>query len=455
MTTSSQPGAASAPGPAASPARSPSPGASGAAAAMPASATTSTAPMTVPAAMPTTAWHPAGDPAAAPAGGGQTAGVPSTMPRDLRRLRAAAPIACALTGIAASGFLGTTGLQASPVATTQQLAHATQAKQAFQRADLAAAQIVAGRALGATPTNRTTYDESIRSVGSSLVAAADAAPGAQSLTDAAAGLTAYTAAVERAIAAPAKSATAVNDYLRAAQTARNDVLAPIDRVAADGLERLSGGGGAASRPGGILLVLLIGGGSTIGLGMASWWLARKTHRIINPGLAVATVMTAGLTFFTLVPSARPGYQAGGAVEEAKSVAALRDNAYAARAAEVQRLMPGTDTAEAERVWQERRTDVARGLRTGLAGPWAAYSELHGTLAAADTPAERAEAMAGSGEAFDTFMDAVDRQAAASQRRVDQAVTQPATITAGVALAAGLSAAALAWAGVGRRLEEYR
>lgn len=441
MTTPSAQGAA-----AAAPAPQPAP----ATAAAPAQA--APAPHQAPA-----AWTPAGDPAAAPQATSALGRTPSTMPRDLRRLRAAAPIACALTGIAASGFLGTTGLQASPAATTRQLAHVTEAKQAFQRADVAAAEIAANRALGATAAKRSTYDDAIASVHASLVAAADAAPGAESLADAAGALTSYTAAVERVIAAPAKSTAQANDYRTAAATARDQVLGKIDQVAAADLDRLSGGGGAASRPGGTLLVLLIGGGSTLGLGLASWWLARKTHRIVNPGLAAATLITAGLTFLTLVPSARPGNDASGAVDAAKSVAALRDSAYAARIAEVDRLLPGgSDAGASEQTWQARTREVNAALRRHgqLSNSWNDYANLHPRLAAA-SPGERPNVLAASGDAFGTFMAEVDRTVEQRQQGVDQSVTQPATITAGVALGAGLLAGGLAWAGIGRRLDEYR
>lgn len=411
------------------------------------------APMPGQAAAPTPAWTPAGAPAVTAATPG--ARTPSTMPRDLRRLRAAAPIACALTGIAASGFLGTTGLQASPAATSRQLTHVTEAKQAFQRADVAAGQLVANRYLGTPTPARAAYDDAIRSVNASLVAAADAAPGAESLADAAADLTAYTSAVERAVAAPAKSAPAADDYREAAEAARTNVLGRIDQVVAADLERLSGGGGAASRPGGTLLVLLIGGGSTVGLGLASWWLARKTHRIVNPGLAAATLVTAGLTFLTLVPSARPGNDASGAVEAARSIATLRDSAYAARTAELLRLLPDADPTLAERTWQARAREVGNTLPDAdLADTWAAYTEAH-TAVTAVSPAGRSEAMATSGRAFEAFLADLDRAATDRQRRVDQSVTQPATITAGVALSAGLLAGGMAWAGIGRRLDEYR
>ncbi len=411
-----------------------------------------TAPVPTPAAATPVAWTPAGDPVATPHVATAAGRTPSTMPRDLRRLRAAAPVACALTGIAASGFLGTTGLQASPAATTRQLSHVTAAKQAFQRADVAAAEIVAARTLGGKPAARTTYDAAIRSVNTSLVAAADAAPGAEGLADAAGDLTAYTTAVERALAAPATSTAVASAYLKAADEARANVLTRMDTVATADLDRLRDGGGASSRPGGTLLVLLIGGGSTIGLGLASWWLARKTHRIVNPGLAAATLVTAGLTFLTLVPSARPGTDAGAAVNRATSVAALRDNLYAARVTELRPLLTGENTDAA---WERYHQAASRNLTADVQDDWVDYRTYHQDLRTAQGQNAKVSELARTTEAFGSIVATVDANAADAQRGLDRAVTVPATITAGVALGAGLLAGGLAWAGIGRRLEEYR
>lgn len=400
----------------------------------------------------------------------------SRMPSDLRRLRAAAPIACALTGVAASGLLGITGYEPTASSVVEQQRQIAAAQQELHRADLAAGRIVAERALRPdTPTAeldaaRSAYDRATAAAAERLVSAAGAAQAPAELTTAIRGLTSYTQLMERALVAPAASATnAADSYRQLREVASTEVLNPLSAASTTNLERLRDGGGAAGRPGGRILVLLVGGLSTAGLVAASWWLARKTHRIINPALASAAVITAGLTFLAVNPQLAIGANANNAVETARSYQSLATQVYDARRAELTGLLPGTDADAAQATWKRNsdEIDVAIGadllnrperqtqLPVAAVQAWENYQRAHTRLLAAGGAQERIGQLRAGDRELGVVLDATETANRGAADGLNDAVGRPALIGSASALAAGALAAALAWIGIGRRLEEYR
>lgn len=435
---------------------------------------------------PSPAWQPAGSvpstttSSGAPATTGSTSTTQqpaqgSRMPTDLARLRAAAPIACALTGVAASGLLGVSGYQAPAPALVSQQQHLTAARHDFLRADLAAGQLLAQRTVhpditaSQQATTRETYEQALDDAAAQLVAAAGASTPPPELATTIRGMTTYQRQVEQLLAAPASAQTtssaATHQALR--DTAATHVLDPLAQASATTMHLLAEGGGAASRPGGRSLVLVVGGLSTLGLALASWWLARKTHRIINPGLVGATVVTAGITVLALSP---PFVRdATTAINTAKDYDTAVTTVYDLRRAELNSLLPAGQ-ALSPATWStmsKQADDRLQGIRlipqstrarmaSEAAQDWGRYERAHETLTAPTTSAAtKAQQLQTGGDALSALFTAATDASQRTTADLNRAVGTPGLLWSSATLAGGIAAGALAWAGVGRRLREYR
>lgn len=438
---------------------------------------------------PATLAHPSGMPiplaagSARPVGSAlaaastQTAVQGARMPSQLRRLRAAAPIACALTGIAASGLIGVSGYEVPASSVIEQQRHVVAAQHEFSRADLAAGQIMAERVIAARPAGsseldaqRTRVTAALGTSAAEVVAAASSATSSPQLISSVRGLTSYQASLAESLLAPAASTTkAARAYGQLGGQASSAVLTPLATVATANLDRLTDGAGVTTRAWGRPSVLVVGGLSTLGLALASWWLARKTHRIVNPGLAAAGVITAGLTLLAVNPGLLIGDGANDAVAQARSTQSLTTELHDLRRAELGGLLPGGDPSAAQSTWTTQAAQISQQLRlTSGAQPrvktdppapveraWADYQAAHAKLITADSPSRRIEQLRAGDTALSDVFKAAATASSQAANTLDGAVGRPALIGSGGALAAGLLAAMLAWMGIGRRLQEYR
>jgi len=229
---------------------------------------------------------------------------------------------------------------------------------------------------------------------------------------------------------------------------------------------------------GLALAVLIGGQA---------WLAGVSHRVLNPALVLATVVVLGAAVFGVVTvqrsQARAADVASGPAAASDALVAMRIETFDARAAESLALVRDAgDVGDAP--WRE---DVAA-VRSRLA----AYAALPGRAGQADAVdaelrgyerAHRAtlsferrgrhedavaqsvrDAPRGKGEvggATGEFDDLDLVTAAALTREQDgvdsglDAASRRLVLAGWAALLAGAAAAALAWAGVSRRLGDYR
>lgn len=366
------------------------------------------------------------------------AGLTSSTPRMLRLARGAAAAAALLTGVVATGTFSTEGVNATPNVIAQQWVAAERAGVEMAHADLLAAQRVDGTAGEGT---QAAFDEAVGSVTRDLAGVGSTSARSADATDAAQDWASFVVGAERAAGgADAGGDAAAEIYAPASQAARSATTA-TDALATEHATDLHSG----SRAG---LIAVVGLLTTTLLLAILVWLALRTRRIVNVPLAVAAVITAGLTYVSLDPSALPvDYEQR--VQDASASATALQDVYQARQAQHAVVLGLEDRWAAEA--GAARDSLADLRLDELDDAWdrlAATPEGDG----ADV---HEQAISASQEDFETIVQTLqqrlDDQLAASTTTVGR----PAAITSGVAFLLGLIAAALAWAGISQRLKDYR
>lgn len=372
-------------------------------------------------------------------------GTTSRTARGLRRLRVAAALACLATGLAATGYLGTSGYQGSAETLAQQLTDIGEAHTEVGRTQVAAAASVAGR------------DADFAAVAGEAAVAlsrADEAGAAgvdTGLPEAGRAYTDYVVAVTRAEEqAQADAEAAGAAYGQAQAVLDRQVLDPLATAMSASADRLEGRGRSD-------LTAYVGVAATLVLLAGCVWLARRTHRVVNPGLAGATLITAGITVLAVNPASLPG-SAGETLESLRQqqhvVAALQD----ARTADLAATVPAVDDATVQRQWDmavEVIAVQALGWPLEQQQAWEDYATAHEALAAAEGAEARQDALDDGEAAMAPLLEWAEDEAAAGHAQLRAQVGRPAVVTSGVAALLGLVAAALAWTGIGRRLRDYR
>ena len=437
---------------------------------------------------------PAGGPApGGPAPGGAASGAATTPPpagasrarRALRRTPGRLRLVLGLCVLAALA-LGVLGFQAGAVQSralaaasedSAQLVGVQEVRNALVAADATATgSFLVG---GLEPADqRARYDDLVDQAANRLATLSGSNEAdAELLGQVSADLTVYTGLVEQARANNRQGFPVGSAYLDQASTIlREQMLPALDEVVLDDADRV------AADFSGVRNALWVLAGGLVALTVlvvSQVWLARRTHRVLNVGLAVATAVVLVVGIVSTVLLAQAGSRAndvrngpyaatlaasqayslandaksreaftlikrgsGQAYEEA-FVAATDDAAARLATAESEGILDGS-TAQALDAWVERHAEI-RALDDG--GQWDEAVAL-----ATATDAESPNA------AFDAFSasarDDIETNAAATSDRLD-AAAGTATVAGWLLLAAGLVAALLAWRGVTARLEEYR
>lgn len=196
-------------------------------------------------------------------------------------------------------------------------------------------------------------------------------------------------------------------------------------------------------------VWALGALSVLTLLGASGWLARKTHRVINPGLAVAIVGTAAVAVLA-------GQTLSGMVtsSQAEAIAGARVDAANALAAEAQPLLSTSTVGAATK---DRDTALSTGLaklRSADAPGSAmqAWTDFQGgKLTLSATAAPKADQVAQRVSQLRTL----DAALASAQSSAEGGLRGSATPIGYGLLALSILSAGAAWTGVGRRVAEYR
>jgi hypothetical protein len=258
----------------------------------------------------------------------------------------------------------------------------------------------------------------------------------------------------------------------------NDVLAVLRGVEASQRRTVNDQLGAAHRAG--AWILLAGLSLLAVLAAVLLWMSWRFRRTINVPLAIAAGVVAVVLAYggsRQSSAIRAADEAvGGSLQRADRVAQARSAAFDARSSEALTLINRGNGAAYEQRWQESSAVVREALGERLCDPdgclsdlYEAYATAHAGVRALDDGGDWEQAVlaslgrAGSDNdnAAATFAEFAD----ASTTRLDGDVAQ---LTEGLAAArrrmsglqvlavlAGVAAAALAAAGVGARLREYR
>lgn len=407
----------------------------------------------------------------------------ATTPGRLALATTVAVVACLLLGV--TGFLAGSN-QSAALDDAQRDAAQLVGTQEL-RNDLVSADATATNAFlvgGLEPAEaRERYETSLSEAAQALPSLAATAQGAEETADLSTvsdSVQRYSGLVESARANNRQGFPVGAAYLDQASSAlRDEVLPTLDEVAVSTSERVDDDLGSVSLAQALLLLVLLG---LVALGAVQLWLARRTHRVLNTGLAVASValLVGGIVATAAVLGgngvarsvASGPYAATVATSQALSLAtdaksmesftlikrgsgAEFEESYQASIAEAQTLL--TDAADAEagadtgsdplsllNAWDAKHAEI-RKLDDG--GDWDA------AVAAATSTADDS-----AGAAFAAFSDRAHEEVeATSEEAVDRlgSAATTAQIAAWVALVLGVAGAVAAATGMNVRLKEYR
>lgn len=192
----------------------------------------------------------------------------------------------------------------------------------------------------------------------------------------------------------------------------------------------------------------LGGVSVLALLGASGWLARKTHRVVNPGLGMALLGTvavaflAGQTLASMVTSSGAEAIAGARVDAANATAAEAGTLLTPSAA----AQAARDRDDALRVGQNKLTSAGVG-----GAETAAWQRFAGAKLPLPSTAPKPDAV--SGRLAD--LATLDGALASAQRSADSGLRGYVTPIGYGLLGLSILSAAAAWTGVERRVSEYR
>lgn len=396
---------------------------------------------------------------------GRAAGSARPTPSTLRRLSAVGLLAGALTGAASYGAVTANESAAHESAVAANIAMKTSgARVAIAQARAATATSV----LTASPDS----GPALTSAATALSQAADLLgdAGAQTsdetvatqLSQAQQALPAYAATAASAVTRSPGSAGAEGpgSQLRAGDAALTTAIEPLPGLVNGTLQSALDGQGTATAI--ALLPVLVGGGATIVLAGSMVWLARKTHRIVNPPLLLGTLLLAATTVAsagTAAQSAQIVTAAGQSAQATQTHGSILAAAHEARAAELAAVLPGTTAQATDAVAEASTASEAVAGLLASASPeviqaWTTYTTTQKGVLDQVASNRTAAVNASTGQAstdFAAFLEKLGTVSAPAEVSPPNAFTPLAWL----ALLAGLGGGALAWSGFDRRLKDYR
>ena len=325
------------------------------------------------------------------------------------------------------------------------------------------------------PAQRADYEAAIKRAATTITAAASAQPAdGVALAALNSALQDYAALVERARAENRQGLPIGVTYMTSASSGLRTTAVPIlEALLQANTERSRGELGAASSSwptlvAGVLAVLV--------LGLVSIWLARRTHRYLNSGLAGATVavlvaLISGLVVFSGIGSDAKRV-ADNQLAGTLALTSARTAAFDARANESLGLIRRGQAGPFETLWKARDAEVTARLKA-LVGRVSWYGgsgtneveKAHAEVRTLDDGGSWDAAVAKATTATESPRTTFDAFQAASATAVDgfqsaltgdiEGPTAKARIAALVLLLAGLAAAVLSTRGIAQRVEEYR
>jgi hypothetical protein len=288
----------------------------------------------------------------------------------------------------------------------------------------------------------------------------------------------YAGLIEQARATNRQALPVGAQYLRLASSGlRSDALPILDalvkandaRVSAE-LDNAAGTSASLIATGVLALLVLIGG---------MVWLSLRTHRYVNPPLAVATAAVLVTLVVGAISLAAVGSRVSavrdGSYAATLATATARIAAFDAKSNESLTLIARGSGSAFEKAWVGSskivadESTTAAGLSSEAAkmgGLWKAYVSTHTKIRTADDGGQWEQAVSqatGSGAtSANTTFDAFDSSSGAAltsnSHSASDSLDAPRTwlpFAAWLGLLVGIASAASAWWGVSLRLEEYR
>lgn len=324
-----------------------------------------------------------------------------------------------------------------------------------------------------SPESRAAYQAAMERVASGIAQAAAAQPAdATALGALAEHVQTYAALVEQARANNRLGLPVGAQYLTQASAGlRADAIPIVERVVQANEDRSAKEFDRSNSR----LQLLVGVVSLLGLVALAVWLARRTHRYLNPSLTGAIALLLVALFVTASQigaiASATSRVSDGAYQQAVALADVTTAANDARANESLTLIRRGSGAANEAAWKaDRKTvdDTLAGVRDSaeLRQQWTAYADAHAKVRALDDGGRWDDAVklststadGGAAQAFDTFDLAVTQARDAAGTETVSTLTDvggSATLVAVLVALAGLVASWLVVRGISQRLEEYR
>jgi hypothetical protein len=326
------------------------------------------------------------------------------------------------------------------------------------------------------PAQRADYDASLDRVATGIADAADAQPAdSEALGALNAAVQDYAATIEEARVYNRQGLPVGAQYLSGASSElRTDILPIVKTLVDANKARADAEFDASSR---LLTLILTGLGALALLVLVMVWLARRTHRYLNPSMFVGSLVVLGALAIGIVTLAGVGSQVQ-AVRNSSfaytvKLADARTAAYDAKSNESLTLIARGSGQAYEKAWQTQSDSLLSSLaaldgttQSRLRGEWDAYKTLHQAIRKADDGGDWDGAVAqalktGPGTAnaaFSTFAADADQSLKTFGDDTSRSLLGPVTwvtILGWLLLALCAGAAVLMLRGMGQRIEEYR
>ena len=323
-----------------------------------------------------------------------------------------------------------------------------------------------------SPETRAKYEESMATVATTIAQAAAAQPAdGKALGALSADVQSYAALVEQARSNNRLGLPVGAQYLKQASAGlRTDAIPIVNQVVASNEERAK----EEFDRSGSTIQLLVGLMSLAVLVAGSVWLARRTHRYLNPSLAGAIVIlvvglfVAGSTIRGVGSSTSD--VSSGAYRQAVQLATVRTAGNDARANESLTLIARGSGGAFEKAWAADDKTVTGTIGelddSGLTDKWAAYATIHKQIRSLDDNGQWDQAVAlstdesakGAGGTFESFDTAVTQARDDASREAISRLEGLGGTAPLLAIAVGLASLVASWLivrGIGQRIEEYK
>lgn len=377
----------------------------------------------------------------------------------------------ALGGSAVNALISSEGAAERAANNTQQVVRAQSMQVNLLRADALAtnAFLVGGLE---DPASRARYDRAMTSVADNIARAAAAQPAdGEALGALSAYVQTYAALVEQARSNNRLGLPVGAQYVTQASAGlRADAIPVISAIVTANEQRAQLEFDRSNASG----LLLVGVAGVVVLGLIAVWLARRTHRYLNPSLAGAILLGILALFFSSTTIGTMGRTAQdvatGDYRKALQLARVGTSANDARANESLTLIRRGSGASNEAAWKAQDKAVLEGLKqldssSRLERLWATYTAAHAQVRDLDgngdwdgavelATSEQKDGTTTTFAAFDTEVSSMRDTASTA------AIDKLSGIGGGTpwAVVIGLASLVAAWLvvrGIGQRIEEYR